>query len=115
MGIRRRLVDRCVAIEERRDTDRVSALGQNWGRGRGSHCSKDKKIVLDYPIDDEVVYCAPMANGNTLVTSYNRKNKVGQVVAVEVTPRMKPVRQWNAAAKSKGAHSVRARFRENVE
>jgi hypothetical protein len=41
--------------------------------------------------------------GNTLVTSYNRKNKVGQAVVVEVTPKMKLLRQWKATAKSKGA------------
>jgi hypothetical protein len=76
-----------------------SAKTQNKGGVR--IVSKSKKILFDYPLDEEVMSCCPLPNGNILFT----ENKKG--VLSELTRQGKILRQIPLKSKGMGHKSVR--------
>jgi hypothetical protein len=76
-----------------------SAKTQNKGGVR--IVSKSKKVLFDYPLDDEVMSCCPLPNGNILFT----ENKKG--LLSELTRQGKILRQIPLKSKGMGHKSVR--------
>ena len=63
--------------------------------------SKDKKTVFDYPIQDEVMSCVPMDNGNILIAECKKG------VLSELTREGKILRQITLKSKGMGHKTVR--------
>ena len=71
------------------------------GKGGVRIVDKDKKIVMDHQVDDEVMSCMVLPNGNILFT----ENKAGKLT--ELDRKGKMIRSFDVKAKGMGHKTVR--------